>query len=74
MLSRKVLNILWISGIVLFTVAFVLEIVSDILLKNDVLSSVIDKIVWIVFGSSLGVGIYVRRHGKDGKQEDRKEV
>lgn len=54
------------AALVLYIIAFVLNIVFDVIAKNDVLEGITDKLSWILFGFILGGFLYGKRSGGNG--------
>lgn len=67
--SKKALSVLFAAGIVLYIMAFVLNIVFDIIAKNDVLAGITDKLTWILFGFVLGMFFCRKRGGDNGDRK-----
>lgn len=67
--SKKTFSFLFVAGIILYIAAFVLNIVFDIIAKNDVLARITDKLVWILFGFVLGIYFYRKRGDGDGNRK-----
>lgn len=68
--SKRTVSFLLAAGIVLYIVAFVLNIVLDIIAKDNVLAKVFDRIVWILFGVAIGLCVYSKKGAGDGKRKD----
>lgn len=71
--SKNLSRILFIIGIALFSFAFVLDIVLEIVSKqntaNFILAKITDKIISVLFGFCIGAGIFSLRSAKNGKRD-----